>query len=204
LEAGAERDARDCRGLEVTLLEEINQAIKGHICMSVNEVEFLVECIKLAGNGDHLEIGSMWGGSAILAALTKKRNGITGKVVCVDPFRDMDWSSGRPGGRPNPDIFLSNMKAMGVEDMVELVCAYSNPWPLGKRKFSSIFVDGDHAENWPVIDWHNSKNRTDLVIYHDLTIYEKDVMRAVKIIRADSRWEEIGQVESIAAWKRKQ
>lgn len=187
----------------MTILDEINKTINGHVCMSEKEAEFLAECIKLAGNGDHLEIGSMWGGSAILAAIVKKRNKVDGKVVCIDPFRDLDWSPGYPTKKPNVDIFWSNMRAMGVDDMVEHIAAYSNPWPLGNRKFASIFVDGDHAENWPVIDWHNSKNHTDLIIYHDLTPYEKDVMRAVAIIRADSRWIEIGQTESVAAWKRK-
>lgn len=187
----------------MTLFTEIDSKINGHVCMYENEACFLEECIKLAGDGDHLEIGSMWGGSAIIAALVKKREGIAGKVVCVDPFRDWDFSPDFPGGHPDKDIFWKNMKTMHVKSMVELVCEYSDPWPLGDRQFASALVDGDHAGNWPLIDWHNVKEHTDLVIYHDLYAREQSVMKAVAEIRADSEWEEIGQVGSLAAWRRK-
>ena len=170
----------------MTLFHEIDSKINGHVCMYENESDFLEKLIKDAGNGDHLEIGSMWGGSAIVAALTKKRLGLSGHVVCVDPFRDGDCSPGFPGGHPDVNIFWKNMETMGVSDMVELVCAYSDPWPLGDRQFASILVDGDHAGDWPLIDWLNSKNHANMVIYHDLYPHERDVMYAVEIIRSVS------------------
>lgn len=185
------------------LFAEIDATIQGHVCMYANEAGLLAEAVRLAGNGDHLEIGSMWGGSAVLAALVKQKYKLTGKVVCVDPFRDGDCSPGFPGGRPDEQIFWANMDAAGVADRIELHTCYSDPWPFpAERRFASIFVDGDHLGHWPLTDWHNARQHTDLVIYHDLYPHERDVMAAVAVIRQDPEWAQVAQVGSLAVFGR--
>src|SRR5574342_461649 len=44
----------------------------------------LAQTVINAGNGDHLEIGSLFGGSAILSALVKKNFSLQGNIYCID------------------------------------------------------------------------------------------------------------------------
>lgn len=181
----------------------INAKITGHICMYEDEAELLAKSIYMAGDGDHLEIGSMWGGSAILAALVKKHYKLSGQVMCIEPFRDADCSPGFPGGHATQEIFFKNMKIMGVKNLVSLYYGYSCPFPFGKCKFASAFVDGDHSGDWPLIDWQNVSQVASTVIYHDLYPHEPGVMQAVNAIRSNPGWEEIARAGSLAAWRKK-
>ena len=72
----------------------INASIQGHICMTPEEAAVLAEVVNV--DGDHLEIGTMWGGTAIIAALVKKNNGFKGQVIVIDPFFDCDPPHGQP------------------------------------------------------------------------------------------------------------
>lgn len=180
---------------------QIDATIKGHVCLYANEAGLLAKAIVLAGNGNHLEIGSMWGGSAILAALTKKEYGISGKVYCIDPFISTDNSPDFPHDKPDRNIVIENARLMGVE--LEIIEAYSDPFPLQGHKFASAFVDGDHAGHWPLTDWNNVKKVARVVIYHDLYPHEPNVMQAVEVIRKDKGWGEVEQVGSLAVWRKK-
>lgn len=194
----------EIRGLGHDLFIEINRTIAGHVCMHAPEARLLAKAVYLAGDGDHLEIGSMWGGSAILAARVKQHYGLAGKVVCVDPLTDGDCSPGFPGGHPDEAIVRGNFAMMGVADRLELHTVYSSPWPFdSSRRFASALVDGNHFAPWPLTDWQNVRRVCDLVLYHDLYPHEPAVMEAVAIIRADPEWQEIEQSGSLAAWRRR-
>src|SRR5512146_875515 len=64
-------------------------------------VRMLERVIRLAGDGDHLEIGAFCGGSAIAAAILKGYYGLSGKVVTIDPFDPALLTSGVRGLCPD-------------------------------------------------------------------------------------------------------
>ena len=47
---------------------------------------FLISMAQQAGDGDHVDIGSLYGASAIGVALMKKELGLKGDVYCIDPY----------------------------------------------------------------------------------------------------------------------
>ena len=184
------------------LFNKIDGTIHGHLCMYEEEAGALAKSIFLAGAGDHLEIGSMWGGTAILAALVKREFGLPGKVYCIDPLKDGDCSPNFPHEKPNADIFLDNLKIMGVEDMVNLHIGFSDPFPYGHMHFASCLIDGDHYAPWPMHDWEVTSAVCDMVIIHDLYPHEQDVMALAGHIRSLPNWKELKQVGSLATFTR--
>ena len=112
-------------------------------------------------DGDHLEIGTAHGGSAIAAALAMSHIDREGKVVCIDPMEgDLAHSS--------LDMFWENAKHFGVEDRIEFYQAKSNPYPLEDRKFGTALIDGDHSTKCVIEDWKNaSKVTLSYVMLHD-------------------------------------
>lgn len=156
----------------------------GRACMSDDELDLLARTV--SGPGDHLEIGSMWGGTAIAAAAAKEQAGQPGTVVCIDPFVDNDAGI---GGRPNPDIFWENIDHAGFRDRVELHVCLSAPWPLPTtRRFASVLIDGDHKAPWPETDWESARCVTDLILVHDVNRHEPAVARLHERVEADPDW----------------
>ena len=111
-----------------------------------------------AGDGDHVDIGSLFGASAITAALVKKRLNKAGTVYCVDPFeerKNVAWRSEIPEEikSGNPEALMENAAKMGVE--LKLVQKRSYPWPeeLNTKLFSTAYIDGDHYKEAPYRDF---------------------------------------------------
>lgn len=186
-----------------TLFSGINSVMTGHICMHEPEAELLAQVIQYAGDGDHLEIGSMWGGSALLAAKVKCISGLSGKVVCVDPLTDFDCSPGYPGGKPEKHIIEENFKRLCLSNRLEFHKTYSSPWPFSrKRYFSSALIDGNHFAPWPGIDWQNVSQHAEIVIFHDYYPHEPEVTRVVNLALADPRWRKFDQEGSLVVLER--
>lgn len=102
-----------------------------------------------------LEVGSMIGGSAILAAETIKRMDRTTEIVCVDPFigdvNMWDWEKDRKQkgkwrflhlkeGRPTIyDRFLANVVAAGHSDIILPIMATSS---VGTKLLQRLYAHG--------------------------------------------------------------
>lgn len=91
-----------------------------------------------------VEIGSFKGKSTTALALGLKDNPRKGfRLVAVDPF------IGDPAGgfKPTRDVFESNIRQVGVEDLITVLAEPSTEaalkWPEG-RQIALILVDGDH------------------------------------------------------------
>jgi hypothetical protein len=125
--------------------------------------------------GGHLEIGSAAGASAIVALRTMEHYGIWGKVVCIDPMKG--------------DVFWKNVKHLGLADRIEMINAFSHPFPpkLNGRRFATAFIDGDHAYPHVHNDWLNTKDIVDqYIMFHD---YRKiDVRKVVLETAQDKDW----------------
>ena len=166
----------------LAFIKHINDTIQGHICMTPEEASVLAEVVSV--DGDHLEIGTMWGGSAFLAALAKMQQGAKGKVVVIDPFCDSDGAH----GQPSADIFWSNAEKLGVTEYLELVEEYSHPWPLKDRHFATALIDGNHNAPWPQRDWDNVSKCADVVLIHDYCHRESAVFALVESILDSNEW----------------
>jgi len=149
-----------------------------------------------AGAGDHLEIGTSFGASAIVVALAKKAAGIPGKVYCVDPYpkeRAVSFNKGKTDAKPATIAQArKNFKMADVD--VEIIHAPSKPFPkiLDEKHpelFVSAYVDGDHMGDMPLHDLQECAKRTQFFIGTDN--YEEgypDVMDACHTFMEDPEW----------------
>ena len=147
-----------------------------------------------AGAGNHVEIGSLFGASAIAVALLKKEAGLPGNVVCIDPYEprvvmytpnlDETLKEG------NAEALLANAKKFGLDNIVHIK-ARSHPWPVELKdwKFISGYIDGDHTGETPWLDFQNLAAAGCFNIGFDN--YEEgfpDVMSAVRKVAALKDW----------------
>ena len=127
---------------------------------------FLISMAQQAGDGDHVDIGSLYGASAIGVALMKKEAGLEGDVYCIDPYntekRDQVVHA---AGEMQSDVSASAEALMANAEQFEvelkLVQAVSDPWPeeLEDNTFVSAYIDGDHVGNAPTRDFENLRGR---------------------------------------------
>lgn len=179
----------DAFSLGVDLGNEISASIVGRIAGNAPDHGVLAQVIHKAGSGDHLEIGSLYGGSAILAALVKRKYKLAGKVVCIDPMTGYY-------GKPDPEngllvdenIFWENMKTFGVQDRVELIVGKSQESNLN-RKFVSAFLDGDHSLDGVLGDWVLAQKLVSkFILLDNYDAHFKGVQNAFRVICQDEAW----------------
>ena len=152
---------------------DLARNMNGQLGCFPNDMGILAQCIKNAGDGDYLEIGTYYGATAILASLTKKEFGLRGKVHAID---DLVFES-----RSAADI-MNNIEKFGAD--VRLKVSKSNPFPMPGHYFSCVFIDAGHDFYNCWTDWLNVRRRTSkYVIFHDYDLKHREVMEVVN--RAD-------------------
>ena len=107
--------------------------------------------------GDHVEIGTLWGGTAVLTALEKS----AGYVYTIDPLTDNGYYGGvdiKLGKRPTAEDIQYNFQRFDVRRLVTHVDDWSNPWPLEDQKFDTAFIDGNHSWGGVLQDFLNLKD----------------------------------------------
>lgn len=130
----------------------------------------LAQAVANGLHGDHVEIGTLFGGTAILAAMTKKEFGLHGKVYCIDPleFRPEAIKDRGSGIVASSTLLRENACRFGVEDRIIHVPKSSYPWPLPNKLFATSFLDGDHWGGMPAKDWASlSKHTAYFIAMHD-------------------------------------
>jgi hypothetical protein len=150
-----------------------SEEFKGRIADGGINLIFLMSMIANGGDGDHVEIGTLFGGSAIAAALIKKKLGLSGDIYCIDPFdaearsADIRLVKG-PDAQTMEDQSLLNATAKDVREnaklfdvRLKLIEKPSDPWPeeLKDNVFTTAYVDGDHLRDMPHKDYLNLKDR---------------------------------------------
>ena len=181
--------------------------MSGRLCL-MTEAE--AECLaKYAGRpGDHVDIGCLWGGTAILAALAKRDAGADGLVYTIDPMTGGWWDAVDPmvNMRPTPAIVADNLKKFGVSNLVHIVKAKSQPWPLPDELIiTSIMIDGDHAFESVAADWRSaSKIATHYILMHDFNSPKHaGITRAfAEVASVDEGWEMVESVDTLAVFGR--
>lgn len=154
-------------------LSEINAKIQGRIALlSEEEAVVLVKMVSIPG--DHVELGTLWGGTAILAALAKKRANVPGDVFTVDFMKGGYWENGDPSlpslAKPTEKAVYDNLAAFGVSNRVTVVKAASHPWPLGSDVHpSTVLIDCGHSYEAAKQDWENVRAlNPQFIAFHDV------------------------------------
>lgn len=158
----------------------------------------------LGGPGDYVEIGTLWGGSAMVVALMKKYFRVPGKVYCVDPLDGYHVREGlfvpneKMEAPVTPETLWENASIFGVEDMIVSVPRLSFPWPeeLTDNVFTVAYIDGDHVGKMPMNDWESVSPRTSrFVLFDNYEPQYGDVVAAVDQLAAKGEiWRPLTQI----------
>lgn len=154
---------------------------------------YLAQCVSMTPKEPYLEIGSRYGGSAVLASQFGQ-----GDIYCIDPMQSIHHD-----GPEVVDYFWKNMDKFGIRDRVRLFQAKSDPFPLEDQlvfplqqwgddapvslRFGTTFIDGDHSYPWPGTDWRNVKDITNHFVVFD-NVEMDDVYETVMQATQDPLW----------------
>ena len=173
----------------------------GRTAMDDDDIANLCEMVQ--GAQTHIEIGTLWGGSAIAVALANTEL----QVICIDPFIGYygtydKWS----GDTPNMSKVEANMAAHGVRDRIRLIRAKSQPFPF-TGKADTGFIDGDHSYETVWADWHSlDAAGCKRIAVHDMD--DPEVLRAVTRAQVDGKtfwliyWQVIMETKRMAVFER--
>lgn len=140
---------------------DIRLRIEGRAIFFPHEAGVLAQMVFDARHSDHVEIGTLFGASAILVAMVKNEFSMHGNVYCVDPLEMRKFTLGDlgTGSRATSKVVMKNAEQFGVADRIKLTLAPSYPWPLEDKTFGTGYIDGDHWNGMPHKDWISLKDR---------------------------------------------
>jgi hypothetical protein len=171
---------------------EIASKIEGRSIIDPHNAGILAQAVANAKHGDHIEIGTLFGASAILVACTKKEFGSGGTVYTIDPleYGKLTFTDKLTGLMATTDIVMENASKLDVEDKIEIITEKSYPFPLPEDKtFASGYIDGDHWNGMPMKDWLNLKKRvTYTIIFDDYCTGKTEVIDTVNFAMQDRDW----------------
>ena len=151
----------------------------------------LAQVVFNARHSDHVEIGTFYGGSAILAALVKKKFNNHGHVYCVDPLecRPTKINDVVTNGMATTKDVMENAAKFGVEDRITIIPKMSYPWPLEDKVFATGYIDGDHWNGMPMKDWESLRGCVSYaVVFDDYLRGKPEVTRAALAAANDPEW----------------
>lgn len=177
----------------------------GRIALSDPDIHLLRQMISM-GNGNHVEIGMLWGGSAIIAAEAMKEYKKSGEVYTIDPADTEYWKTGDPsfnGELPTLAKAMANFQDAGFQEDIVLVWDSSDPWPISDVDFDTIFIDGDHSRSALLKNIQNATPASWMMI-HDYMHGYSDVDSVVNdLIEASEIWELVDTVYWSALFRKK-
>jgi predicted O-methyltransferase YrrM len=142
-----------------------------------------------------VEIGSHQGRSTIILGHAARTVGA--HVVAVDAFVD-----GRLfGGASTRDLFVANIEAAGLTDVVELVVGFSTKLrPDWSRPFELLYVDGKH-DYWTYVDdlrWSSHMPNGGEILVHDCYSSIGVTLGTVAKVLLGSRYTYVDRSRSLA------
>lgn len=198
------------------VVKQVRNEMLGRIAEDKMNVYHLLEIVKLAGDGNYLEIGVLHGGCLCAVALHKKQLGQKGRCYGIDPLDGyyMDYIDVKKRGctvDPVTRVPVSletvkeNINRFDLTRRVIIEQAKSHPYPLNdKLTFAVTYIDGDHWGGAPLQDWMNVKDRTEkFVIFDNHDQNHPAVMEACQVARADPEWAEFLNVGITFALRRR-
>lgn len=180
------------------------QEIADYVCRTLigwpgakgNTLPHIAQAVIDSGDGDYVEIGSLFGASAITAAAAKMTRNFSGKVYCIDPMEfERHEAVVRLEGSESKRLLLKHQEQIFKDNIekypdIELVKACSDPWPIrSPERFDVAFIDGWHYGDGPITDAMNLVDIIDkFIILDDIIPHYPDVMRAFHYLAAHPRW----------------
>jgi len=155
------------------IVKEVEDNIIGRVANKIgdertNGVEILLEYVWKAGGGNHLEIGTLFGGSAIAVALLKKYYNQDGIVICIDPLNGYYGNENDISGvLVNPHSLFRNINQFHVGERIAVIRAYSQDVKFSGIKFTTAYIDGKHDEMMPRVDWWKCENLVSKYVIFD-------------------------------------
>lgn len=187
----------------MSLQDYVSKNITGRIAL-ISRLEADVLERYTARAGDHVEIGCLWGATAILAALAKKQAGAEGHVYTIDKMSGGYWETGDTGYYnriPTRKTVVQNLERTGTQHDVTIIEAMSDPWPLPETvKPTTVLIDGSHTYEGCKQDWLNVKKlEPEYVLFHD---YESSrhpgVQKVVdEILKNDREWVKVEKADTL-------
>jgi len=186
------------------IVSHVEENIIGRVANKIIErrtdnTEVLLEFVMKAEGGNHLEIGTLFGGSAISVALLKDSIPQDGFVFCIDPLDGYytkyasreDMVDTQSKVAVTPETLFKNIKSFGVGHRIFVMQEYSDRVnELAGMRFSTAFIDGDHQGETPMEDWLRVKDHvTQYVIFDNCANTHPDVVRACMAAADDPEWE---------------
>ena len=159
-------------------------------------------------DGDHVEIGSLFGASALVAYRTKVELKQKGKVYCIDPmvFDEHEYCV-RIDGNKSQKILLRHQHQIFVDNTkncsgINLIRERSYPWPLPKeQRFSTALIDGWHYGDGPLNDAKTLVEVVDnAIMIDDVVPSYPDVYRAFLYLCSHPDWFIIGKQNRVAVF----
>lgn len=188
------------------LVDYVNKRLIGRVALNGDDQAELL-CQVTAVPGLHLEVGCLWGGTAILAALAKREAHAPGHILSIDFMLGGFWDTEDPeiNKRPHPQDVYMNAIRFGVEGMISVLRCSSYPWPFSEHlKPATALIDGDHSYNGCKRDWESLKDITEkTLIFHDYHPYYPGVQRVVdELVKPDPAWEATHHVGRMIVFER--
>jgi hypothetical protein len=186
----------------------VQDEIDGRLAMiTPGETDILIKYASLPG--DQVELGCLWGGSAIIAGLAKLQAGVKGHVYTVDFMTGGYWVNGDPGVKlrlPSHEAILGNVRYFGVEKMVSVIKAKTHPWPLDENiQPKTVLIDAGHSYEACLQDWKNvSFLKPDYVLFHDYDTGKHPGVKEVvdKVVKSDPAWRVAEQANTMIVFER--
>ena len=165
------------------LWKRIDETIEGGPGCGPGDAALLSQIAYDTGNTHHLEIGTLFGSTAIQVAKTKQEFDLQGDVFCVDNFTYLsEWAS--------PELVKENADKFGVADRIHVVKANSWPLPppLESMFFGSSYIDAAHDFGHCQRDWLTVKDISRMVAFHDYDIAHMGVVSTLRNAMQEPGW----------------
>jgi len=145
------------------IIETVMESIKGRAVYQRDKIDNLLEIVQLAGDGDYLEIGVLFGGSLASVALYKQQLGHHGKCTGIDMFPGI--KDKQTGLNVTYENARNNLDAFGLNDVVLIQGTRDDIPESGIYKVA--YIDGGHAfpDTW--LDWLAVKGRAEYIVFDD-------------------------------------
>ena len=166
----------------------------GRSGMTQQETELLMA---VTGDSDiHIEIGCLWGSSAIASAIAGAK-----LVFTIDPMNGGWWNTKDPSVdlRPTRELVELNFSIYAVADRIKVIQLRSSPFPMPDIQADTFLIDGDHSFEGIKTDWEIAIEHTKKsILIHD---YGKEtcpgVTKLVDEIAMNSGWKLVKQVDTL-------
>lgn len=186
----------------MALYEDISRMMIGRIGTSSHGCQLIAEVVSRVPDGIHVEIGSQWGGTALIAAMMQTTKG---HVYCIDPITENGYYGGVDPAThliPHAKYFNANMKRFRATNHVTLIDKPSSPWPF-PGTCDTAFIDGDHSLPVVAYDWMNIRERcTRYVVFDNIEKEFPHVQEVFDMACNDKSWRLVALVQEVGVVER--